>query len=1028
MTNVLFINYWSFDSNSSTHIFNLANRLVGYGVNCAVAVPRDKITIQTLGEAKFTPCEFDELNAGASPFLDGRKPDLLHAWTPRELVRRQTETLARRHGCPYVVHLEDNEEFIFQAVRGIAPARARTMSIEELDQRTGENLSHPVRYRRFLEGAAGVTAIIDTLFAFAPENLPKEEIRPGYDEDLFFPQKADCAVKKALGIEDSDYVLAYTGNTHAANAPEMRSLYSAIGLVNRQGHPLKLVRCGRDDLDFLGDGLEFIKRHIIDVGFRPHTEIPGYLALADFLVQPGRADEFNNFRIPSKLPEFLAMGRPVVLPKTNIGRQMRHEVDGLVMEEGHNLDIARQIHRLIRDPGLCERLGFGARKFAEKHLNWNTSAEKLLGFYDRVLGRTVIGSRLARYDIRPKTTSPMTGVGLSSLHGRYADYPVLGLGYATVADYVDSLEFLPDLAQINHDIKDVQRPWMLKALLARVPPGGRLLEIGGGDPFVASRLVGLGYHVSIVDPYEGDDRGPADFERICQAHPQVTFIRGRFPEAVSPALAGSFDAIYSISVLEHVPIAGIGPLFAGIKRFLRNDGCPTIHAIDHVYKGRGSDGHVAMLQGVVEAVGLRRSLLDEMLRCLDDDPDVYFLSAEAHNRWRGSAPYAEFPMRRVVSVNLCALGHSIRGDASEVQATSHDEVKAGSRSTLRAHPAWDQLEPLLLEFFDPVWYGSRYPDLDIDGIDLFDHFVVHGAKEERNPCADFDTCFYLQNYPDAAGNGYPPIVHYLLYGRSQGRIPRIFHVQDLDIKADYQLASTGIIFPRKICVLLHLYYIEMFDELASYIENIEFETDVVINLVDTTWAPELYHEIFNHFPEARVIISPDQGRDIGGFSRLLSFVDFRRYDLFLFIHSKRSPQLFEYQGRRWRQGLLDPIVGSPAVASARIEGMRANPRIGITAGKAWRDTGVLLNAKKYDELLDAARISPEARDCEFVAGTMFFTRTEVAKRLCGVLSELHFEDGHDKDLDFHLDGQYAHAVERLIGNLVKDEGLIFWWV
>jgi len=31
----------------------------------------------------------------------------------------------------------------------------------------------------------------------------------------------------------------------------------------------------------------------------------------------------------------------------------------------------------------------------------------------------------------------------------------------------------------------VQRPWVLKAILGRVPRGGRVLEIGAGEPLVA---------------------------------------------------------------------------------------------------------------------------------------------------------------------------------------------------------------------------------------------------------------------------------------------------------------------------------------------------------------------------------------------------------------------------------------------------------------------------------------------------------------------------------------------------------------
>jgi hypothetical protein len=44
-------------------------------------------------------------------------------------------------------------------------------------------------------------------------------------------------------------------------------------------------------------------------------------------------------------------------------------------------------------------------------------------------------------------------------------------------------------------LKDVQRPWMLKAVFGRLPRGARLLEIGGGDPWVADLLARLGYEV-----------------------------------------------------------------------------------------------------------------------------------------------------------------------------------------------------------------------------------------------------------------------------------------------------------------------------------------------------------------------------------------------------------------------------------------------------------------------------------------------------------------------------------------------------
>ena len=44
-------------------------------------------------------------------------------------------------------------------------------------------------------------------------------------------------------------------------------------------------------------------------GFVPKARLPRLLALADVLVQPGRAGAFNDYRLPSKLPEFLAAKR-----------------------------------------------------------------------------------------------------------------------------------------------------------------------------------------------------------------------------------------------------------------------------------------------------------------------------------------------------------------------------------------------------------------------------------------------------------------------------------------------------------------------------------------------------------------------------------------------------------------------------------------------------------------------------------------------------------------------------------------------
>jgi hypothetical protein len=58
-------------------------------------------------------------------------------------------------------------------------------------------------------------------------------------------------------------------------------------------------------------------------------------------------------------------------------------------------------------------------------------------------------------------------------------------------------------------------------------------------------------------------------------------------------------------------------------------------------------------------VGIAGSELDNTLSSLSADTETYFLSAESHNRWRGSTPYDEFPMRVCVSVHLASTATDV---------------------------------------------------------------------------------------------------------------------------------------------------------------------------------------------------------------------------------------------------------------------------------------------------------------------------------------------------------------------------------
>jgi glycosyltransferase involved in cell wall biosynthesis len=190
-------------------------------------------------------------------------------------------------------------------------------------------------------------------------------------------------MRSKLGIPRGHVVFTYTGNVHFANAREVRSLYLAVAILNREGHRAVLIRTGRDFCPFLGPDDAWGRAHSIELGFVPRPELPDLLSAADILVQPGRPGPFNDYRFPSKLPEYLAAGRPVVLPKCNIGCCMEHGRDAWVMPKVDALDIVDAVPTIIKDRDLYQKLASGAREFFERRLSWTKGAESLLRFYQQ---------------------------------------------------------------------------------------------------------------------------------------------------------------------------------------------------------------------------------------------------------------------------------------------------------------------------------------------------------------------------------------------------------------------------------------------------------------------------------------------------------------------------------------------------------------------------------------------------------------------------------------------------------------------
>lgn len=382
--NILIVSHCNFVGNSAYHVGALCREFERLGHSTVVLVPDGAKTATEAGFGDLNVLTYDQaLDAGSGL----HRPDIIHAFTPRDHVARVAHALSGRYDAPYVVHMEDNEEqivanevfgYTYSELKGM-PAYASS-AIIGIDHR-----SNPVRYRTFLEGAAGYTCLIDRLLEFAPADVPSAVFWPGFEASFLTCREHRSEVRQALGVAPEDFLLVYSGNVHASTADDIRSLYAAMALLQRRGHKVRLARTGWDYADL---GLSAAVQDdvgIMRLGFIARDQVPRLVGAADLLVQPGRPDDFNDYRFPSKLPEYLASGVPVVLPDSNIGRVLKDGEEVIKLDGSDAYDIAAKIELLLRDAELGQRIGALGRDFARDHLTWEKAAATVLDLYASAL-------------------------------------------------------------------------------------------------------------------------------------------------------------------------------------------------------------------------------------------------------------------------------------------------------------------------------------------------------------------------------------------------------------------------------------------------------------------------------------------------------------------------------------------------------------------------------------------------------------------------------------------------------------------
>ena len=383
--NVLFVLYGDFSSNSAIPLALHARELHRSGHQCAVALPSGLEIAAAEAQPALRPLLYgDALADPAAIFPDGRPADILHAWTPREGVRRFVTAYLAMRPTPWVIYLEDNEGWLARAALGLVGLREDVLlqhSEEVITTWTPQGLPHPLRYESFIGLADAAVVIQDKLSVDVPPWVSCTTVMPGVDLELFSPRPGDPSLRARYGVAKSERVIVYPGGLNDFTRPGLEAICRAVGLINRSGVPCRLLRTGPVALDFLDRLPPEATAAVTDLGVLPRGQMPDVLAMSDVFVQPGRLDPFEDLRLPGKLPELFATGRPVVLPDANIASLLQDGVNAVIHRTGSPEEISARCMELFADPDRARKIGEGGRRFAETHFDPKVQASRLENVY-----------------------------------------------------------------------------------------------------------------------------------------------------------------------------------------------------------------------------------------------------------------------------------------------------------------------------------------------------------------------------------------------------------------------------------------------------------------------------------------------------------------------------------------------------------------------------------------------------------------------------------------------------------------------
>jgi colanic acid biosynthesis glycosyl transferase WcaI len=285
-----------------------------------------------------------------------RKPDVVLASSPPLPVAAAAAAVAARHRVPWVFDVRDLWPEAAVALGELSPGRAL-----KLAERLADTL---------YENAVAVTSVTEPFCRAisAKVSAPEKVHHVPNGTTRFWLEGADLEPDRAhLGLPVGRFIWTFAGNIGAAQGLE--AAIDAAAILESEPFELHILGDGPAKAELEARAAEnrasatrFTPQVTHDVALR-------YLRASDALLVSLAQDPALRLFVPSKLYDFCAVGRPVIVAAAGEPTRIADDTGAaLTVSPGDPEALAMALRRLRGDLEFCERLSATGRRFAAKNL------------------------------------------------------------------------------------------------------------------------------------------------------------------------------------------------------------------------------------------------------------------------------------------------------------------------------------------------------------------------------------------------------------------------------------------------------------------------------------------------------------------------------------------------------------------------------------------------------------------------------------------------------------------------------------